>query len=172
MQAMNWLRKLLCITPKEEVQGITLDISKPYYEIRGKTDFPKLFGALSILLPQDAILYFEGGYYKGKSLAFFQRYAIEEQCHVAVGILWPRPEYFHVPATHEILLELSKLSGAIAEPELAIHFHAYRQGTVLLQWHDAFSDPMFISSTIPEEIVQAFAASLGMTIKLISSSTT
>jgi len=33
--------------------------------------------------------------------------------------------------------------------------------TMILQWHDAPSDPICVSSQVPEELVQQFAAALG-----------
>ena len=48
-----------------------------------------------------------------------------------------------------------------AEPELAVHFHVYRNDTVLLEWDDAFSQPMLISGVIPEEKVKLLADRFG-----------
>jgi hypothetical protein len=51
--------------------------------------------------------------------------------------------------------------GHHAEPELAVHFHVYRNDTVLLEWHDAFSQPMLMSGAIPQETVKVFADKIG-----------
>jgi hypothetical protein len=81
---------------------------------------------------------------------------------VAVGTLWPRPAYYHVPATPRTLAELALLAESHAEPELAIHFHVYRTGKVLLEWHDAFSQPLLLDGELPESKVRDFASAPGM----------
>jgi hypothetical protein len=52
-----------------------------------------------------------------------------------------------------------------AYPELAIHFHAYRNQTVLLECHDAFTQPMLLSGEFPEQQIRAFAERLRMSYK-------
>jgi len=150
---------------KEELDGIRMDTARPFWEVEGKTTFAALLRALAEFLPDGCILYFEGGFPDRELLAFFDKRAIPEQTHVAVAILWPRPMYYHVPATQPNLVELSVLAMSRAEPEMAVHFHVYRDGKVLLQWHDAFSDPMLMDGDIPESQVNSFAEGLGMTFK-------
>ncbi len=165
---MGWLGKLFNATPKEKLNGIRLDTSRPYWEVTGKTTFAALLRALGDFLPEGCILYFEGGSPDRMLLKFFNAHAISEQTHVAIGILWPSPVYYHVPATPENLAELARLAESHAEPELAVNFHVYRNGKVLLQWHDAFSDPMLLDGEIPESKVQALASALGMKLTLNS----
>ena len=78
-----------------------------------------------------------------------------------MGTIWPRPKVFHVPATATALTELAKIMGHHAEPELAVHFHVYRNESVLLEWHDAFSQPMLMSGAIPEEKIKVLADKIG-----------
>ncbi len=158
----GWLGKLFNATPKEKLNGIRLDTSRPYWEVKGKTTFASLLRALGDFLPEGCILYFEGGSRDRKLLEFFNAHATSEQTHVAIGILWPSPVYYHVPATPQNLAELARLAESHAEPELAVNFHVYRDGKVLLQWHDAFSGPMLLDGEIPESKVQALASALGM----------
>ena len=163
---MGWLGRLLNVTPREELNGIRMDTAHPFWEVEGKTTFAALLRALADFLPDGCILYFEGGSPDQKLLDFFNAHAIAEQAHVAVGILWPRPVYYHVPATRQNLAELSLFAESRAEPELAVHFHVYRDGKVLLEWHDAFAQPMLLDGGLPESQVQSFAEALGMTFKL------
>jgi len=95
-------------------------------------------------------------------LGFFNAHAIPEEAHVAVAILWPNPVSYHVPATPENLSELARLSENCAFPELAVHFHVYRAGKVLLEWHDAFTQPMLLDGSIPEGKVSGLAQVLSM----------
>jgi hypothetical protein len=161
---MGWVHRLLHITPKEELKGISLNFTVPFWKLEGKTDFPSLFCALRDLLPDGCILYFEGGYPRGRLLEFFNAKAIPEQTHVAVGTFWPRPDYYHIPATTENLTALAQISESYAEAEIAIHFHVYRNGNILLEWHDAFSQPMLLSGELSEQDVRTFAEALSMKI--------
>jgi len=161
---MGWIQKLLHITPKEELKGISLNLTPSFWKLEGKTDFPSLFRALRDLLPNGCILYFEGGSLRGRLLDFFNAQAITEQTHVAAGTLWPRPDYYHIPATTENLTALAQIAESYAEPEIAVHFHVYRNGNVLLQWHDAFSHPMLLSGELSEDNIRTFAEALSMKI--------
>ena len=121
---MGWLCRLLNATPKSELNGIRMDIVSPFWELQGETTFAVLLRALGDFLPAGSVLYFEGGSPDRKLLDFLNAHAIPEQTHVAVAILWPRPVYYHIPATPQNLAELAALAESHAEPELAVHFHA------------------------------------------------
>jgi len=162
---MGIVRKLFNATPKEELSGIRLNAEEPFWEIEGETNFPSLLNALKDLLDEDSILYFEGGSPRGELLDFIKNNSIPEQTHIAVGTLWPRPAYYHIPASVNNLTRLSELTESVAEPELAVHFHVYRKGIVLLEWHDAFTQPMLLSSSLQSDSVKRFADKLRMKIK-------
>ncbi|MBI5394181.1 MAG: hypothetical protein HZA91_02670 [Verrucomicrobia bacterium] len=159
---MGWLSKLLGATPKEELDGINLDTHRVFWELDGKTDFPNLFRALADFLPDGSVLYFEGGSPKNELLAFLNAHAIPEETHVAVSVLWPKPVYYHIPATRKNLARLAELSEHCAAPELGVHFHVYCENKILLEWHDAFGQPMLLSGDIPEDKVINFAQVLSM----------
>jgi len=158
---MKWMSKLFGAVPKEEMKGIHLDWTQPYWEVDGPKTFHELFNALQGWLPEGVILYFEGGSPDAEINDFMATYSVQEQAHVAMETIWPRPKIFHVPATTAILTELSRIMEHHAEPELAFHFHVYKNNSVLLEWHDAFSQPMLINGTISEEQVRVFAERTG-----------
>lgn len=155
------MRKLFGMVPKEEMKGIHVDLTQPYWEVDGPKTFHELFNVLQGWLPEGVILYFEGGSPDAEINDFMATYSVQEQTHVAMGTIWPRPKIFHIPATTAILTELSKIMEHHAEPELAVHFHAYKNESVLLEWHDAFSQPMLMNGTISEEQVKVFAEKAG-----------
>jgi hypothetical protein len=159
---MGWLRRLFGVTPKEELDGVRLDTSKAFWELTGTTDFPHLFHALADFLPEGSVLYMEGGSPNEQLRGFLSAHAVDELTHVAVGTIWPRPTYYHVPATRENLVELAKLAERCVEPEIAIHFHVYHGGKVLLEWHDAFAQPLLLAGNLPEDRVRRFAHALSM----------
>jgi len=162
---MGLLAKVFGAVSREEMRGIHLDMTRPFWEMSGKTDFPSLLTALPGLLSEESILYFEGGSPRGELQGFLQAQAVPERAHVAYGTIWPKPRVFHVPATPETMNRLADLTRSCAYPELAIHFHVYRDRSVLLEWHDAFTQPMLLSGEFPEERVRAFAERLRMSYK-------
>lgn len=161
---MDLLNKLFHWTPKKEMKGIHLDIHQPFWELDGKTGFPSLLRALIGFLPEGSVLYFEGGHPRGRLLEFIKSHRIQEQDHIAMGTLWPRPVHYHIPATAENLSILADLAERIAEPELAVHFHVYCDRKIILEWHDAFTQPMLLSGSLAEEKAIALATKLGMRI--------
>jgi hypothetical protein len=164
---MGWIGRLFGAVPKEEMQGIRLNTAESYWKVDGPETFEEMFNALKGWVPEDAILYFEDGSPDAEIIKFMSTHAVPEVSHVAIGTIWPRPKMFHVPATKGVLTELTKIMEHHAEPELAIHFHIYRNDTVLLEWHDAFSQPMLISGAIPEEKIKIFADKIGKNYKRI-----
>lgn len=162
---MGLLAKILRAVPREEQGGIHLDPTKPFWEVSGKTDFPSLLRTLPGLLPEGCVLYFEGGSPSGELQIFFRRHCVLERAHVQYGTIWPKPRVFHIPATREAMERLSHLSESCASPELAEHFHVYRDRSVLLEWHDVFTQPMLLAGHFSEEAVRTFTESLHMSFK-------
>jgi hypothetical protein len=160
--------KVLGAVPPEERDGIRLDTTHLYWEVSGRTDFPSLFEALSDLLPEDSVLYFEDGAPRGALLEYLEAQEVPERARVAYGTIWPRPRVLHLPATRNTMKRLAEMMKSRRPWELAIHFHVYRGQTVLLQWHDAFTVPMLLSGELPEEKVKAFAERLGMSYKQVA----
>lgn len=161
---MGLLRRLIGATQKEELKGIRLDVNHPFWELEGETDFPSLLRALIGFLPDGCTLYIEGGSPKGELRQFIEARQLQERVHVAVGTIWPRPKYYHILATTENLSELAEIVEHCAEPELAVHFHVYFEDKIILEWHDAFTQPMLLAGTLEEGKVKALSKELNMEI--------
>ncbi len=160
---MGWVGKIFGVVPKEERDGIRLNREQPFWEVDGTKDAAAVFRALHDLLPEGSILYLEDGFPDKSIRAFFDRYAIPEQAHVALGTMWRSTNRIHVPATRETLTELATLAEHHAAPELAIHFHVYKDGKMLLEWYDGFfTDPMYLDSSLSESAIATFANALGV----------
>jgi hypothetical protein len=56
---------------------------------------------------------------------------------------------------------LAEAAGHHAQPEICYHSHFYRDEEALVQWFDAFHDPLWISKTIPRERVETFSSAAG-----------
>jgi hypothetical protein len=75
---------------------------------------------------------------------------------------------YHVPATVAVLNELTKIMTHHAAQELAVHIHVYRGNEVLLEWYDAFSDPLLMNGIISEEQIKIFSNKIKATFKKIT----
>jgi hypothetical protein len=159
---MGFLAKIFGAVSAEERKGLCLDYRTPSWKVSKAKDLPSFLRALADLVPPDSIIYLEGGTPPRELRVFFQKNSIPEQSHVAIGTIWPRPMVFHLTATRANLIGFADLAERCAEPEVAIHLHVYRQGRVILQWYDAFYDPLYISKEIPEDRVRKFCSMLGL----------
>lgn len=160
---MSLLAKIFGAVPKEERAGISMGDARGWEVsgIGGKR-FPDFLCALPLVLPDGSILYLEGTSHSAHEvLAFLESHAASETSKVALGTIWPRPRFFHIPVTPAVMQELARLVEHHPTPEIAIHIHAYRRTRVLLEWHDAFFDPLGISRDIRADRVAEFCQRLG-----------
>ena len=81
-----------------------------------------------------------------------------------VGTLWSWPareQRFSLRSSSALLIALSDAGANHAQPEICTHLHFYRGSEPLLQWFDAFIDPILISRIVPLEAVERFCAEVG-----------
>ena len=161
---MGWIAKLLGAASKDERGGARFSAA-PAWSVGPIKDAEAFFRALPTFLPTSAILYLEGVYAEDV-IAFLRHHPIAHPLKLALGTIWPRPNYFHIPITSETMAELAKLAEKHAEPEIATHIHAYHNDHILLEWHDAFSNPVRISTTFSEARVRDFCESLHCAYKI------
>ena len=164
---MGWFLKMFGIRAKEEIDSICLNMDLPHWEVQGPKTFSELFSALEGWLPLGSIMYFEGGSPDDEIEKFMKLHAISGKVNIASGTLWPRPMSFHIPATTLTIHELATIMDHHAEPELAIHFHIYKDKELLFQWYDAFSDPILINGDVSEEQIICFTGKIGRKFKKI-----
>jgi hypothetical protein len=91
-----------------------------------------------------------------EGVALASRHRIEPKLKLALGTLWPRPNCFHLPLTRTTANELAEFAEHHATPEIGVHIHAYHCDQVLLEWHDAFGQPLRLSTALPELRVRNF----------------
>jgi hypothetical protein len=152
----DWFARILGAMPREERDGATLSPG-PCWRVSAPADSAEFVRRLCDLLPPASTLGLEGGSPDAAIEEFLHRRACEPRLKLALGTIWPRPRVFHIPASAENLAELAALFESHAAPEICIHFHAYCDQQVVLQWHDAFfNDPLLLSLAIPEPRVKAF----------------
>ena len=72
--------------------------------------------------------------------------SVEDEVKLPRGILWPRPDIFHVPIREDLMGDLADLLGNYETPVGTLHLQAYKGKEVLLWGFDAFYDDPFIVS--------------------------
>jgi hypothetical protein len=68
---------------------------------------------------------------------FLERVSIKPEVRIARNTIWPKQDFFHIPATRVNLDEILEFTLNHAEPEVCDHLVLYRDRQVLLWLHDA-----------------------------------
>lgn len=131
----------------------------PEWSVEPINDASAFFRALPDLLPPGSILYLEDPL-SDEGAALASRHRIEPQLQIALGSCGGHAKNFHLPLTRETADALADFAAHHATPEIGMHIHAYHGDQVLLEWHDAFGQPLRLSTKLPESRVRAFCESL------------
>ena len=91
-----------------------------------------------------------------------QPHVIVPALEIKPGTLYPTPEWLHIRASEDALTTLNELVNTCAGPEICNHLYAYQEGTLLLEWHDAFDDPIHVAGTASSTVIAAFCAAFGV----------
>jgi hypothetical protein len=132
------------------------------WEVAGIRSAEKFFAALTEVLPLPVHLCFEGTSISLDVRTLLASSAVAAALQIPPGTIWPKPSVFHVLATEEFIHELAALAGKHAGPEVCDHFHAYNDSHGLMQWYDAFDNPLLIDESITEESLKSFCRKLGV----------
>ena len=133
------------------------------WAVSGVRDAEGFFSAVQPLVAGATHVFLEGS--PAQDVAALLRAHIDPSDYLApVGTLWSWPareRRMSLKASAALFSELSAAAAHHAELEICTHIHVYRNGEALLQWFDAFIDPVLISRIISIEVVEQFCASVG-----------
>jgi len=136
------------------------------WRVSGVRTAKNFFRALSILVPDATHMFLEGS--PDPDIETVLTDAADEADYAApVGTIWSWPaknRRFSVRASPELFARLSEASSNHAEPEICDHVHLYRDQEALVQWFDAFLEPLLVSKSVARERVQQFASAIGATL--------
>lgn len=156
---MGWLRRLFDAVSEEEMKGLRL--TGPSWEVSWNLADPSaFFRALPKLVPDDAILFLEGGAHPPRLAAFLQERQLWPALRPALGTIWPRQPTVALPTTTGFLSALAEQTDGCAVPEICSHLHVYRGEQVLLEGYDAFNNAFYVSQVLPEGRLRDFCADL------------
>jgi hypothetical protein len=132
------------------------------WRVSGVRTAEKFFRAVSLLVPDATHMFLEGS--PDPDIEALLVSAADEAGFAApVGTIWSWPQkdrQFSVRASSELFLRLSEAASHHAEPEVCTHIHFYRGHEALVQWFDAFSDPLLVSKAVARERVERFASAV------------
>lgn len=132
--------------------------SSDYWELRCRDRYGELLVALTEVLPPGLTLYLEGATIAPDVAAYLEARPAEP-VPVHRGTIWPKPAVYQMPMTVENVAGLARLMDDHAEPEIAEHIHAHKDGAALLIWYDAFSStPLYVRNDVPEDDVKTLCA--------------
>ena len=157
---MGWLSRFRRSESRGASPWRMLEDNERLWRVASPRGFPSFLRALPDLFPTRCVLYLEDGSPSRELKTHLKSTCYPDRPVIPGGTSWPKPLCFHLSLTRENMTALADLSERCAEPELAIHVHVYTGDRLLLQWYDAFADPMLISMAIPEDRVKKFAAQL------------
>lgn len=158
----RWQGHLFQAVPKEEREGLRLQ--GPCWALSKDVKDPsRFFGAMERLAPEDAFLFFEGGDHPPELRAFLERMGVACEARPALGTIWPRQRLFTIPATPDVLQQLSDLARGLSAMEVCGHVHLFTTTGVLAEGYDAFTWTFFLSQSLPEEKVSDFCKELRCT---------
>ncbi len=151
---MGILARLLNYVPRNERHGLDLGSSQRW-ELSTVTDASRFLRALSSLIPAGCNLYVEGTN-DGSVATWLRARPAPSTTRVAIGTIWPRPNTHHMLATQENLDNLAAFLEANGIHYPWSHVHVYREDSMLVSWHDAFDNPIYVAGSVEEPQVAAF----------------
>jgi hypothetical protein len=133
------------------------------WKVSGVRTADVFFRAVSLLVPEATHMFLEGS--PDPDIEALLVEAADDCDYPApVGTIWSWPQKnrrFSVRASPEFFARLSTASSNHAEPEICDHVHFYRGQEALVQWFDAFSEPILVSKSVARERVARFASAVG-----------
>jgi hypothetical protein len=126
------------------------------WEVFGRIDSAQFFRVLSTTVPDATTIFLEGNSIADDVHNFLGTFTDIGTYTPEPGTIWPRSWKLRVRFASEVLGGLSDLAENHAEPEICDHLHVYRYDDRLMEWYDAFTDPLFIAASVPESRVQRF----------------
>jgi len=127
-----------------------------------RVDSARFFEALWKHFPGATTFYAEGTSIARDVTNCYRQHAEEGKYLPAAQTLFPRSAKFRCRFSAEFASALSGLAQRHAERELLDHLVVYKGSEELIFWHDAFANVLLVDSSVPEHVVRAFAADLGL----------
>jgi hypothetical protein len=150
-------------------QGSHQDMSEPTilheansWAISGIRSAEKFFLAIAQLVPEATHVFLEGSP-DADVVALLSVHAASREYFARAGTFWSWPrrnQRFSLCASFTLFSALAEAASRHAEPEICDHLHVYRDDQPLVEWFDAFLDPVLISKAVPRVRVEQFCSAV------------
>jgi hypothetical protein len=120
-----------------------------FWEVLGLRTSTAFFSSLPDLLPVGATLCLEEGSMDRGLRLFLEEHAVPPGREIERGTTWPKSKLHHAPVLPELMAEVQDFADRLAEPEVCEHLFAYLGDDLLMEWYDAWTDPLKVSRSIP-----------------------
>jgi len=132
------------------------------WRVSGVRDARKFFAAIAELVPDATDVYLEGSP-SADIVSLIQPFVDPADYAAPTGTIWswPKNQRFRLRAAPELFARLSEAAARHAEPEICSHLHIYSGPEPLVNWFDAFLDPICMSKTIARARVEEFCRDAG-----------
>ena len=120
-----------------------------FWEVLGVRTSEGFFASLPDLLPEGSILCMEETSMDRGLRLFLEENAEAPGREIERGTSVPRAKQHHVQVRPDRMAEVQDYADRLAEPEICDHVHAYHGEDLLIEWYDAWSDPLLVSRSIP-----------------------
>ena len=140
----------------------------PCWELEDRrVDSTTFLQLLAPMFPEATTVFFEGSSIAPNIVTILERHADPGPYLPKAQTLWSTGAILRFRCSFTIALCEALASASLhhAEPELFDHLFLYAEHVPLMEWPDAFSNCMWIASSIPESRIGAFAAGLGVKYK-------
>jgi hypothetical protein len=133
------------------------------WRISGVGSAEDFFRAIPTLISDATHVFLEGAL--APDIVALLRPHVEERAYGAPrGTYWSWPQKeqrWTLRASPTLFARLAEAAAHHAEPEICTHLHLYRDDEPLVQWFDAFDDPLLVSKAVPREAVERFCDTVG-----------
>jgi hypothetical protein len=134
-----------------------------YWEINeGRIDSTEFFKALPLSFPEATTFFAEGTSIADDVKECLYGHKEAGQFYPGANTIWPVSDKFRCKFSSDLMNELASLSEHHAEPEMMDHLSLYNGKQMLLYWHDAFSNVMWLSKSISQTRAMAFSKKFGL----------
>jgi hypothetical protein len=154
-------------SPHQSDISLSLPLGACWELEEGSVESTTFLRALPSAFPEGTTAFFEGSSIAQDIVQILRQ-------HAGPGPYLPRPQtlwstgntqHFRCHFTPSLCEALARASLHHAEPELFDHFFLYAEREPLLEWPDAFSNCIWVASSVPEARVSTLATGLGLRYK-------
>lgn len=140
-------------------KGLSIDPQKAW-QIAPPERLDGLAAALQVLITPNGAIALENTAFDKRAAEVLKPFSVTPMVRIEPGTIYPQSKWLHIRATEQALLRLQELAVSLPGPQVCNHFYAYENGQLILEWPDAFQDPLFIAGHVPEHQVLEFCKRL------------